>query len=232
MDSAGKSSLVWLTFLYYVQVAIIPTLALLMWPFGVSIFNLFVWQPLMWLQALSYIPSAAINSFYLMTRNDKSEESNFTFLLDDTAIWLIVYWTANAGLFTHTLSAFVFLVYVVRNFSTKGYWMMFLFYLVNAIYLNYFHIFNGVEIIRSMQPLWKGTKSGKLWPALFYFMGLVDENGQAKFFEDEEEEEKVEEAVKDKVKDEAEKEAKEEAKEEVGDETVDKVSEDLDIFNL
>lgn len=38
-----------------------------------------------------------------------------------------------------------------------------------------------------MQPLWKGTESGLLWPWLLYLVGLVDENDRAKFFDDESE---------------------------------------------
>jgi len=64
--------------------------------------------------------------------------------------------------------------------------------------------------------MWKGTKSGLLWPALLYMIGLVDENDQPKFFEDEVESRKLEDEVEAQgteiAKDEAEEKAKDEAK--------------------
>jgi len=42
-----------------------------------------------------------------------------------------------------------------------------------------------------MQPLWKGTESGLLWPWLLYAVGLVDANDRAKFFDDESNDEDI-----------------------------------------
>jgi len=39
-----------------------------------------------------------------------------------------------------------------------------------------------------MQPLWKGTKNGLLFPALLYMIGLVDRDGEALFLGEDEEE--------------------------------------------
>ena len=183
LQQAGTASLFWLTVLYYTQVAIVPLLALILWPLGVSLWSAFYWSPLLWLHSLSYLPSAAINSLYLIVGK---EETDFTYLLDDTAIFLIVYWSANAGLLTHVLAFNIYLICLILNFGSTGYWVMFLVYTLQAMYMQYFQITHGVEIIRSMQPLWKGTKNGLLFPALLYMIGLVDRDGEALFLSDEE----------------------------------------------
>ena len=56
-----------------------------------------------------------------------------------------------------------------------------------AAYTHFFQITEGVEVIRSIYPFWKGTKSGLLWPAVFWIAGLVNPDGEASFVERDEE---------------------------------------------
>jgi len=100
----------------------------------------------------------------------------------------MVYWTANSGLVTHIISFLIFLIYVILNYDSYGYWTLFILYTAAAMYMQYFQVARGVEVIRSIQPAWPGTKSGLLWPALLYMIGLVDENDEPRFFTSDEDE--------------------------------------------
>ena len=59
--------------------------------------------------------------------------------------------------------------------KTRAYWLLLISYLSYGIYTFWFHINNGVDVIRTIQPLWAGTISGKLYPYILYHLGLVNE---------------------------------------------------------
>mmetsp|Transcript_42715 Transcript_42715/g.56394 ORF Transcript_42715/g.56394 Transcript_42715/m.56394 type:complete len:90 (+) Transcript_42715:346-615(+) len=89
----------------------------------------------MWLHAFAYLPSAAINSLLLIVGDT---ETNFTYLLDDTAVWLIVFWAANAGLIAHTFTFLIYLLYVIVKLGSTGYTMLFIIYGLQAAFMQYY----------------------------------------------------------------------------------------------
>ena len=89
----------------------------------------------MWLHALSYVPAALMNTLYLLVGDSKA---NFTALLDDTSVFLIVYQASNMGIITHTLTFGLYLVLVILNYSNIGYWTLFVLYTGIAAYTQWF----------------------------------------------------------------------------------------------
>lgn len=104
----------------------------------------------------------------------------------------MVYFTPNAGLVTHSICWTVFLMYSIFSKESSNYFILLILYVAFAFYMHFFTITKGVEVIRHIYPLWKGTKSGLLWPALLYMLGMIDGNDQPKFITEEEEEKRVE----------------------------------------
>ena len=79
----------------------------------------------------AYIPSALLASLWLIFGYDQND---FTFLLDDTAIWLIVYSSANLGLLTHVLGFFLYTIYLIINIDSWAYWMLWVLYVGYAAF--------------------------------------------------------------------------------------------------
>ena len=132
------------------------------------------------------MPAVTITSLYLIFGN---VESQWTHLLDETAVWLIIYMAPNLGVITQSLGLQVFLfsaIFSSANNSSST-WILLLLYTLIATYTHFFQITEGVEVVRNIYPLWRGTKSGLLWPAIFYMTGLVDEDDEAAFVEKDEE---------------------------------------------
>ena len=181
-DMADSSQLVQLVTLYYGQFVILPLIALVMLGQNNHIVLSWWFWIMEFFHGLAYIPSALLGTIYLIFGK---EQSDFTLFLDDTLIWLIVYATANLGLLTHSIGFLLYTIYLIVEIDQWSYWLLWVLYLGYAAYTNYYQITNGVGIIRYIQPLWRGTPSGLLFPWLLYTLGLVDDEGRAKFFDDE-----------------------------------------------
>ena len=134
-EVVNTASLEWLTFLYGTQAFVIPMLSLLLLWSDVSIFKAFWGRPLWTFHMLSFLPTAVINAFYIFF-----SEGNATFVayLDDTAILGIAYYTANMGLISHSLGFLITWISWLRNFSDKGYILLFFLYTGFALYSEYF----------------------------------------------------------------------------------------------
>ena len=179
MDVVGTASLEWLTVLYGLQVGIIPILSVLLIWSNAAILTSFWGIPLWFFHLFSFLPTAVINFFFIRFGGGNS---TFVTYLDDTAILLIAYYTANMGLISLSLGFVITTIYWLVNFTDWGYILLFLLYNGFGAYTEYFQIKYGVEVIRTFMPYWPGTPSGLLWPYLFFALGLVDENGKILHF--------------------------------------------------
>lgn len=137
-----------------------------------KIFNMWWFNPLMWLHTLTYFPTATMSTLYYYFGESQND---FTHLLDETSVWLIVYLSPNFGLVTHTTALMLFLLYALFSSASVTYLLLITLYAGFAAYTHFFSITEGVEVVRSVYPMWKGTKSGLLWPMLFYLTGMVDQ---------------------------------------------------------
>ena len=169
----GRSTMLWLLVLYYTQLGVIPFLALSMWFRDFKLFDQWWSGTMMWLHAITYLPTSLMGSLYYWFGDS---ESSFTHLLDDSFVWLMVYFTPNAGLVTHSIGWSVFLTYSIFSKESSNYFILLILYIAFAFYMHFFTITKGVEVIRHIYPLWQGTKSGLLWPALLYMLGMIDGN--------------------------------------------------------
>ena len=95
----------------------------------------------------------------------------------------MAYGTPNIGAVTISFTFLTFFVKWILNIKKTAYWLLLILYSGYAYYTYWFHINKGVEVIRSIQPLWRGTPSGKLWPEIFYYMGLIDEEENLQWFD-------------------------------------------------
>ena len=182
LDYVGTTSLEWLTAIYGLQVGVIPMLSVLLLWSDAKILSSFWGFPLFFFHIFSFMPTAVINSFFIGFGSE-SNSSAVTYL-DDTAILLIAYYTANMGLISLSLGFLITSLYWLFNFRSWGYILLFLAYNGFGAYTEYFQIMYGVEVIRTFMPYWPGTKSGLLWPYILYAIGLVDESGKILHFED------------------------------------------------
>ena len=181
LDVVNSASLEWLTVLYGLQAAIIPLLSgLLLWS-NASILSSFWGIPLWFFHLFSFVPTAVINMFFIFFGDGNSSAVAY---LDDTAILLIAYYTANMGVISLSLGFLITTIYWLFNFFDWGYILLFLLYNGFGFYTEYFQITKGVEIIRTIIPYWPGTRSGMLWPYILWAVGLVDENGKILHFSD------------------------------------------------
>ena len=146
-----------------------------------------------WLHTIAYFPAVTITSLYLIFGDQKSQ---WTHLLDETTIWLIVFFAPNVGLIAHTLGLNIFMFSAIwKRVRSKqhasDYWTTFVLYTIFAFYTHFFQITEGVEVIRSIYPLWRGTRSGLLWPALFYVTGMINDEDEPPFVDKEEKKEQA-----------------------------------------
>ena len=102
--------------------------------------------------------------------------------MDDAAIWFIAFGAPNAGMVAVSLTSLVFLINLILNFKTLAYWFLFILYVGASTYTFWYQITKGVEVIQTIQPEWKGTPSGNLWPFILVALGLIDENDNPVYF--------------------------------------------------
>ena len=95
MNTVGTPTLQWLTVIYMIQTAFLPILSIVLIPFGLRIFSLIYWQPMIWLHIAVFAPPSIFNTLYLVFGQGESAIVRY---LDDIAIFLIYFGTANAGL--------------------------------------------------------------------------------------------------------------------------------------
>jgi len=134
------------------------------------------------LHGIGYFPTVIVTTLYYIFGSD--DNSSFTQLLDETSIFLLVYVSPNCGLIIHSIGFSLFLWIAIFNSSNASYWILFGLYLAFAIYTHFFSISEGVEAVRAIKPLWRGTRSGLLWPLVLKLIGLVDDDDEARYIYD------------------------------------------------
>ena len=182
LHEVGSESLTWLIVLYYFQVLLMPFLGLSVSFRDVWIFNAWYWSPMMWLHTFAYLPTASVSTLYFIFGR---RGGSFANLVDDTAIAMIVYLSANLGVAIHTTGFLIFLAYAIFQSDSLAYWSLLALYTLFSLYTEFFYITEGVEAIRYIQPKWKGTKSGLIFPMLLYMIGLVNKDEQPQWFAEE-----------------------------------------------
>ena len=149
LDHVNTPSLEWITFLYGVQTAIIPLLSVLLLWSNAAVMSSFWGVPLMFFHIFSFLPTAIINMFFIGFGDGNS---TFTAYLDDTAILLIAYYTANMGVITLSFGFLFTTIYWFINFTDWGYLLLFALYNGFGFYTEWFQIKHGVEVIRTIVP--------------------------------------------------------------------------------
>ena len=113
----------------------LPILAVVLIPFGLKIFSLLWWQPMIWLHIVVFGPAAAFCGLFLVFGDSENVVAQF---IDDVAIFLIAFGTANAG-FAVLAIGFLFytLLWLTKIFKI-AYFLLFLIYSGFALYTEWF----------------------------------------------------------------------------------------------
>merc|ERR1712156_1118421 len=119
-EVVNQGTLEWLVILYIGQILAIPILSVLNAILSLNILKLWFLGPLFQLHMLAYLPSVVISYLYLIYGKDQDNQSLFTQLLDEASIWFIALWTANIGLFAHSLTGSWLLFTWLRNFKSPA----------------------------------------------------------------------------------------------------------------
>ena len=149
-----SETLEWLIILYLGQVLIIPVITIINTILTFNIFKVFWWWPIFQLHLLAYLPTIGVGYLYLVYGADQANQALYTELLDEATIWFIALYTANFGLFTHSLTALTFAWGWITNPGDVAQIIKFWGYTALAFYTEWFSVTRGVEIIRTMKPDW------------------------------------------------------------------------------
>ena len=99
------------------------------------------------LHIIVFSPSAIANTLFLIFGGG---ESNIVAYLDNIAIWLVAYGTANVGMVCFAWGFVFFLFQWFLNIHSSAYLLLVIFYVAFAVYTEWFQITKGVEVIQKI----------------------------------------------------------------------------------
>ena len=171
----------WMTILYMANIALLPFIGLILLPFGVSIWSATLWAPIWWASIFAFLPSSLMNTLAIFFG---AGSDVVTSRFEGWAVWLMVWATSNASVVIWSSGSLVLLILWLINFSSWAYLIMWLLYVTAGAGTEWLMITKGEEVIFALDPDWQGgSKSGLLWPWIFRWMGLVDENDEPLYFD-------------------------------------------------
>ena len=170
-----------MTILYMANIALLPFLGLLLWPFGLSIWSAVWWAPIWWLTILTFVPTSVMNMLAIFFGDGTNKVSR---RLDTWTVWLMKWVTSNASIIVWNFGSLILFVLWLFNFSTVSYFFLWFLYMTSGVATQWIQITKGESVIKGFDADWEGgSKSGLLWPWILIWIGLVDDNDEPKYFD-------------------------------------------------
>ena len=104
-------------------------------------------MPIILLHIVTFAPSIIFNSLYLVFGDNTGSMIAY---MDDIAIWLVAYGTANAAVVTLATGFLFFTFSYLRHITNFAYFLMLVFYTGYGLYTGWFQVTKGVKVIQSI----------------------------------------------------------------------------------